>query len=58
MTTQQQTQKLGEEIEALLKIENDIKKPAGERIEARTQRLLKMQEIQELLAKSLEKKNG
>jgi hypothetical protein len=49
MTTQQQTQKLGEEIEALLKIENDMKKPAGERIDARTQRLLKMQELNELL---------
>jgi hypothetical protein len=49
MTTQEKTQKLGEEIEALQEIENDMKKPAGERIEARTQRLLKMQEIQELL---------
>jgi ribonuclease PH len=58
MTTQQQTQKLSEEIEALLKIENDMKKPAGERIDARTQRLLKTQEIQELIMNSLEDKNG
>ncbi len=54
MNTQQQTQKLTEEIEALQKIENDMKKPAGERIEARTQRLLKMQEIQELLMEAAE----